>query len=165
MAENLLRFTRCLDSPFTTEPLLSLLGLLANTDTAEEVLRGTLIPPPGLDPYAKDILEEMQRPPPDRCIQKKELKITAKMMQGWRKRRANTACEASGLTFSHHIVGSYNPIVSEVDAAIHSAPFEKGFAPPRLAVHHRHRDPQETRGLGRGQDENYPTDEFLFQHE
>ena len=136
MAENLLRMTRCHSSPFSKEPLLSLLGLLADTEHAEQILRGTFVVPEGTDQYVRDIINQLQRPSPDKCIPKEALHLSAeKIAQAWKRRRPNTQAEPSGLSFPHHICGAYNPIIAEVDAALHSAPFQTGFAPPRMALY------------------------------
>ena len=54
---------------------------------------------------------------------------TADHIAGWTKQNAFTGCDSHGLDFSHYIAGAHDPVIAEVDAAIRSAPLEKGFAP------------------------------------
>jgi len=55
-AESLLRYTHCHASPFYKQPLLDLLGLLANTESAEQILQGSFEVPQELDPHTKAII-------------------------------------------------------------------------------------------------------------
>ena len=129
-AESLLRYTRCHSSPFYEEPLLSALGVLADTEAAEQILQGTFEIPPELDPHTKAIIGLLQRPPPTKCLDITAFHLTAdKIAKAWKRRRPNTQGEPAGLSFPHHIVGVYHPIIAEVDVALHSAPLEVGFAP------------------------------------
>ena len=116
--------------PFYKEPLLSALGVLANTESAEQILQGSFEVPPELDPHTKAIIGLLQRPPTNKCLDITAFHMTAdKIAKAWKRRRPNTQGEPTGLSFLHHIVGVHHPIIAEVDAALHSAPQEVGFAP------------------------------------
>jgi hypothetical protein len=62
MANNAARFRLTEDTPPMTEPLLSDLGYLADTEAAAQILEGTFICPPGTDDYTRDFLRILQRP-------------------------------------------------------------------------------------------------------
>ncbi len=58
--ENESRFTQSLVTPSMQEPLLSLIGPLADTEHAEAILAGSFDPPPGLDQYTLLLLQALQ---------------------------------------------------------------------------------------------------------
>ena len=45
----------------------------------------------------------------------------------WKKQNLQTASEPSTLSFAHYITGSFDPLLSETDAALRSSPFELGL--------------------------------------
>jgi hypothetical protein len=51
------------DTPPMTEPLLSELGYLANTEAAERILAGNYVCPPCTDQYTQEFLKYLQRSP------------------------------------------------------------------------------------------------------
>jgi hypothetical protein len=59
ISENIARFCQSEDTPPMMEPLVSDLGYLADTQTAQEILDGTYEPPADLDPYTKLFLREL----------------------------------------------------------------------------------------------------------
>jgi hypothetical protein len=56
MVNNAARFRLMEDTPPMTEPLLSDLGYLADTDAAAQILDGTYICPQGTNAYMRDFL-------------------------------------------------------------------------------------------------------------
>jgi hypothetical protein len=50
------------DTPPMTEPLLSDLGYLADTEAAEQILNGTYICLPGTNEYMRDLLQIIECP-------------------------------------------------------------------------------------------------------
>jgi hypothetical protein len=62
MANNSSQFCLTEDTPPMKEPLLSGLRYLADTETAEQILNGTYICPPGMDEYTRDFLQIMEHP-------------------------------------------------------------------------------------------------------
>ena len=85
-AESLLRYTRCHSSPFYKEPLLSALGVLADTEAAEQILQGSFEVPPELDPHTKAIIGLLQRPPTNKCLDITAVHVTAdKIAKAWKR--------------------------------------------------------------------------------
>ena len=60
IAENTARFSQKEASPPMTEPLVSNLGYLADTETAQRILDGTYEIPADLDPYAALLIQELR---------------------------------------------------------------------------------------------------------
>ena len=48
---------QCEQTPFMQEPLLSLVGHLADGPAVKSILDGTFVPPAGLNPYTVELLE------------------------------------------------------------------------------------------------------------
>jgi len=53
------------------------------------------------------------------------------LSKSWRKCNSKTASESTNLNFSHHIAGTYNRQVLEVDCIMCTVPFEMGFSPSK----------------------------------
>jgi hypothetical protein len=93
-------------------------------------LAGTYESPPNIDPFAKLLLNEMRLPAHVIPLTTEELEWTpADLEQAWKKQRLNTSAEPTGLSFAHLIVGSTDPTIAMVDAALHNLPFMMGFSP------------------------------------
>ena len=60
--ENDARFNQSSDTPLMQAPMSDLLGYLANTNTADQILQGTFQPPENVDSYTKEVLQELQMP-------------------------------------------------------------------------------------------------------
>ena len=129
--ENETRFTRCTASAFFSWLLLGIFGVMFDGPGFWEVLKGTWQTPQhaDMDPYAADILTEARdnHIPPEFCTRPSHI-TKEENSRCWKKRRAGTASESTELNFTHHIVAAYSPEMSEVDAALRSAPYELGFA-------------------------------------
>jgi hypothetical protein len=60
MIENEGRFSQAEDTPFMTSPLLKDFRYLANTDAADQVLKGTYKIPPNMNPYTALLFKQLQ---------------------------------------------------------------------------------------------------------
>ena len=128
--ENETRMTRALQSCFSQSPLLDDFGNLADTDAADAVLAGTYDPPPGINQFAKRLLDEMRIPAAAVPISPEDLDWSPEdVARAWRSQRLNTSAEPTGLSFAHLIVGSTDPSIAAVDAVLHNLPFKLGFSP------------------------------------
>ena len=54
--------------------------------------------------------------------------------KGWRKQKERTACEPSGLSFSHFQAATYDDVLNEMDATLRSLPLEIGYIPEAWEV-------------------------------
>jgi hypothetical protein len=57
--ETWLKYSQTNQTPPMTQPLQQDLGYLASTPQAQQILDGTYEPPPGTDPYAVKLLQEL----------------------------------------------------------------------------------------------------------
>jgi hypothetical protein len=62
IAENTARFSQAESTPPMTEPLVTDLGYLADTEAAQRILDGTYDIPADLDPYAAKLIHELRMP-------------------------------------------------------------------------------------------------------
>jgi len=124
------RQMQCQDTPFMTPPLLDKLGYLADTPAADEILKGTYEPPPGLDQYTRELLRELEMPEKIRAAGPMSVEVSAEeQLLAWKKQKENVAAEPSGLAFSHYkAVSNHNALV-RVDAVMRGIPLQMGFAP------------------------------------
>ena len=137
MEENETRFTRCTWSAFFGSLLLSLIGVMFDGPGFWEILRGTWQAPdtPDLNPFAKDLLEEVRDNPCPAHFKTRPTRISQEEHSHyWKRRRAGTASERSELSFVHYIVGAHSPEVAEVDASLRSAAYELGFVPDAFSI-------------------------------
>jgi hypothetical protein len=113
-----------------TEPLVSELGFLADTDAAERILNGTYAVPADLDPYAALLIKELQMPPNIRASPfVKSCVTTADHVNGWKKQKETISANPDGLTFSHYKAGATDAIIAQFDATLRSLPYQHGFTP------------------------------------
>jgi hypothetical protein len=127
--ENSRRFSQTSSTPFMTYPLVDEFGYLAQGPATNAVLQGTYIPPPGTDPYAKKILKELKMD--SRVAAAPPMKVVFSVDQhikGWRKARELTATGPSGLTFSHFIAATYDPVLASFDVTMANIPYATGYS-------------------------------------
>ncbi len=130
MFENELRFTRCIVSAFFISILLKLIGVMFNGPAVSEIKNCTWTPPERIDPYAYLFLVELQQNPVKEEFKTRPSLITSEAnSESWKMRQPGTASEPSQLPFSHHIAAAHSNGLSEVDAALRSAPYQIGFSP------------------------------------
>ncbi|CAB9523139.1 hypothetical protein SEMRO_1382_G267910.1 [Seminavis robusta] len=60
---NSTKYQQCMNSQFMQDPLLSELGYIGNTDTAEEILQGSYQCSPVLNQYTQAVIQHMRIPP------------------------------------------------------------------------------------------------------
>ena len=129
MAENETRFTRCIDSVFFDSILFPLFGMLCQTPAAQQVRTQSFLPPQRLDPFATEFLTELQVDWLPVSARSCATHISAQEnSNSWKHRQPGTSSEPSQLSFAHHIVAAHSDQLSEVDAALRSAPYELGFS-------------------------------------
>jgi hypothetical protein len=127
--ENSRRFSQTSSTPFMTSPLVDEFGYLAQGPATNAVLKGTYIPPLGTDPYAQKLLKELKMDssvvaaPPMKVIFSVDQHI-----KGWRKAREFTATGPLGLTFSHFIATTYDPVLASFDATMANIPYATGYS-------------------------------------
>jgi hypothetical protein len=121
-SENETRFSQTELTPPMTEPTLSDLGFLGDTEQADQILAGNYVPPPGTNKYMAELLEELRMPPSVRKSIAKDGPISVVISleenkSGWKKSKIASA-EALGLTMDHYVVGSADPELNSVDTLL-----------------------------------------------
>ena len=130
IAENIARFSPAETTPPMTEPLVTDLGYLADTEAAQRILDGTYDIPPGLDPYAALLIHELRMPASIRNSPFVTSRVeTSEHQQGWNKQKETISADPDGLTFSHYKAGASDDLIAQFDATLRSLPYQHGFTP------------------------------------
>ena len=127
--EGLRRFSQTRGTPFTQEPLLSLVGPLGEGPGVTAILDGSLdMTDLHLDPMTKKFIQQLKRPEDVPTLDTSFLSLTDHI-QGWRKMRATTSASPHGPGFIDYIAGSRDSNIAQFDAIMASLPFYTGYAP------------------------------------
>lgn len=132
--ENSSRFSLADSAPIYQGALFDLLGYSADTETAEQILQGTWVPPPGTHPATLLLLEEIAR-------------IWKKMEDGevsivispddfeyyWKRVKEKMSSSYSGLHFGHYKAAAFSSFLSKVHALKLSIITKTGSVPERWA--------------------------------
>jgi hypothetical protein len=113
-----------------TSPLVDDFGYLALGPAASADLYGSYLPPPGTDVYARKLLAQLKMH--SKVVASPPMKVTFSVeqhIQGWRKAREFTATGPSGLTFSHFIAATHDPLLASFDATMANIPYATGYPP------------------------------------
>jgi hypothetical protein len=116
-----------------TSPLVEGFGYLAQGPSMLVVIEGTYAPPPGTDIYACKLIRQLQMDP--QVAAALPMKVTFSVdqhIQGiWRKAREFTATGPKGITFSHFIAASHDPLLASFDATMANIPYASGYSSSR----------------------------------
>jgi len=85
-----------------------------NMDNISSSLRGTFIPPPDCDPYAKKLLIAYKHPQGVN-IQPQDM---ADQIQGWQQAQENISLLPYKVHVWHYNAGTFNPAIVIVDATL-----------------------------------------------
>jgi hypothetical protein len=130
--ENDSRFSQSENTPPMTDPLLSDLGLLAETEQVQEILQGIYVPPPDTDKYAALLIRELKMPNNVINNPVPQIEVTPEMNRdAWRKQRESVSSDPHGLSFSHYKAAAQDEINNEFDSTMRNLPFKYGFSPDR----------------------------------
>lgn len=128
--ENIRRFTQTKDTPLRMEPLRSLLGDLAETTVADEILNGIFVPPVGVDPYFVDLLPFLRRP---ETVYDVDPFTETGFKQGWKKMKEFTGCQGP-LHFGHFQAIASDPLLSQWALSRLYDGFFSGASPDRWKI-------------------------------
>jgi hypothetical protein len=132
MANNAARFHLTEDTPPMTEPLLSDLGYLADTETAAQILDGTYICPPGTDDYTRDFFRILQRPQNVDALDRIDTSFSVSDFQNyWKKAKEQTSSSISTLHFGHDKAVCKNDTLSEMHCVFVDIAVNSDFSPKR----------------------------------
>ena len=106
MEEGTRRFSQTASTPLMHSDFVTQVGYHAELPGADQILEGTFVPPPDMDPYAVQFLEQlkMQEQVQGETILKA---ITTKeYKESWKHMKPNTSSSPFGPTFVDYIAGS-----------------------------------------------------------
>jgi hypothetical protein len=145
--ENISRFSQSNNTPLMQEPLLSLIGYLANTQAAEDILQGTFETPPETDKYTKLLIAELRMPDNIRTNPMTQNDVTPEdNRRAWSKQRETISSEPEGLSFSLQSRRSA-PQNKCIRCTTTRHPIQIRILPTSLAGNHRRRNTQKSRRL------------------
>ena len=119
-------------TPFMTSPLVNDFGYLTLGPATQAVLDGTYVPPAGTDIYARKLFPHLKMDPAVAAAPPMKIVfLTDEHKQGWKKAREFTATGPSGLTFSHFIAATYDPMLASFDTTMANILYATGYSPKR----------------------------------
>jgi hypothetical protein len=122
MEENERRFTQTRTTPLRVDPLLSLLGDLADTNAADAILEGNFVAPINSDPTFVSLLPFLRRPA---RVEDLNIFTVESFRKGWKKMGEFTGCQGP-LHFGHFKAIASDPILSEWSSLRLSRAFNSG---------------------------------------
>jgi hypothetical protein len=128
--ENDSRFSQSENTPPMTEPLLSELGLFADTEQAQQILDGTYECPLGTDKYAALLIQELRMPANviDNPVPITEITPESNRI-GWNKQKETVSSDPYGLSFSHYKAAVQDDELNKFDSFLRNLPYKYGFSP------------------------------------
>lgn len=129
MQEGQRRYSQTFDTPFLRQPMVDLIGYLADTPTAQEILDGTFCPPEELDYGTAQLLHQLIKPDQ---VDNKDISdyiATTDFQHFWQHSRRSTQSSPHGPNFTDYIAGSFDDQIAAVDAAILTIALRTGKAP------------------------------------
>jgi hypothetical protein len=107
IAEHSARFSQAESTRPMTEPLVTDLGYLADTEAAQRILDGTYDIPADLNTYAAKLIDELRMPESIRNNPLMSSRVeTLDYTKGWAKQKETISADPKGLTFSHYKAGA-----------------------------------------------------------
>jgi hypothetical protein len=130
VGEGTRRFSQTNGTPLMQPNFTRRVGYLAELPGADEILQGTFIPDPNMDPYTIQFLEHLKMEPEVRNAQPLSKAIsTASYQESWGKMKGRTSSSPFGPTFVHYIAGSQDQSVADFDATMANIPYASGYCP------------------------------------
>eukprot|EP00978_Attheya_sp_CCMP212_P003448 scaffold7138_cov69-Attheya_sp.AAC.6 len=124
-------------SPLMVSPLVQEVGYLGVSTQSQQILDGTYIPPPGVDPYTDQWLSQLgwACPEADRLHPTSIFRAcgmtTAEHISSWTYSKEKTAPGHSELHPAHWKASCSDPYLASMDAAWANYPMLSGFSPSR----------------------------------
>ena len=129
MNEGRARYTQTEGTPFRKGSLLEDIGLLADTEKANQILDGTYHCADDVDEYTKKLIAQMKKPNAIELNHITGKTSTQNHIAGWKKMKSTTSSSLFGPSFTELIGACEDPRVAEVDAAFSNIPLYTGFCP------------------------------------
>jgi hypothetical protein len=129
------RFSQTNGTPLVQTDFVQRVDYLADLPGAAEILNGTFVPKPGLDPYAVQFLSHLKmetavsnQPPISKVIS------TQSYQDSWKKMKPNTSSSPVGPTFVHYIAGSRDQLIAGFYAAMANISYASRYSPAEVWI-------------------------------
>lgn len=132
MENNEARFRLTETTPPMTEPLISDLGFLANTDAARQILEGSYERPDGMSTQTAEFIQSLRLAEPlteDDMIPASVSKEDFQLY--WKSVKERTSSSMSGLHFGHWKAAARSDELSEIHAVFTEIAVSTGYSPSR----------------------------------
>ena len=128
LEENEQKYCQTQQTPCMTNPLCQLLGLYGNSEFCENILNGTFHPPPHMNVYTTEFLQQLQQHP--HVTSNISTTISPEdYSAGWEKMKEYTSSGGSGLHFGHMKACASSSFLTEFESSIAQIPFATGYSP------------------------------------
>jgi hypothetical protein len=129
-SEGTRQFSQTNGTPLMQHDFMSRVGYLAELPGAEEIMNGTFVPDPGMDPYAVKFLSHLKMESVVRNATPVSRVISmASYQASWKKMKPNTSSSHFGPEFVHYIAGSRDIQIAEFEATMAKIPYASGYNP------------------------------------
>ena len=106
--------------------MVTQLGYLGNTPTAESIINGTYTCPAALSPYAQKLIKAMQVPPDVQVPQSTAYVSTDDHTSAWKRQKERTTGGKSGIHFGMFKAQAQDPTLAAFDASRRSIMYRCG---------------------------------------
>ena len=127
--ENENKYRQTETTPCMTGQIVKDIGYLGNTESAQQILDGTYISPPGTNQHTNEYLHQLKydinahNEPPIAILPTKDY------ISGWKKKKEFTSAGKSGWTFSHSKTCALQQQSADFEAAMAHIPYITGYTP------------------------------------
>ena len=132
--ENASKYRQTEATPCMTGQLARDLGYLGNTDSAQNILDGTYIPPQGTNRYTEEFLQQLKYDPKAFNEPPTATLPTRDYVSGWKKKKEFTSAGKSGWTFSHSKTCALDQHSADFEATMAHIPYITGYTPNEWQV-------------------------------
>jgi hypothetical protein len=129
MEEGTRRFSQTESTPLMQHDFVTRVGYHAQLSGADEILSGTFVPHPDMDPYAVQFLEQLKMQDSVHNATLSKAISTAAYQESWRRMKPNTSSSPLGPRFVDYIAGSRDKEIAEFDATMANIPYASGLTP------------------------------------
>jgi hypothetical protein len=96
---------------------------------ADQILEGTFVPHPDMDPYAVQFIEQLKM---QECVQGETISkaiTTGEYKESWKRMKPNTSSSPFVPTFVDYTAGSRDDTIAEFDVTMANIPYASGYTP------------------------------------
>ena len=127
MEENKSKFMQNYDTPFLSEPLNNIVGPMGLSEAADDILRGTFIPPEDTDDDTKEVIRHMKMDP--RIAANGPIRngtTTFEFKKFWKRSREKISSSRSGIHNGHYVAAAQDDYLAKLTSQLSSLPWIMG---------------------------------------